>query len=335
MIQFCGNDPDILLEAGKLVEHQCDGIDLNLGCPQQIARKGFYGSFLLEEFDLLARIVKTMSTNLSVPVSCKIRLLPSLEKTIQLAKLLEANGCALLTVHGRTKEQNKRLVGSSDWNAIQKIKEAISIPVFANGGIGVREDVKRCMDATGVDGVMSSEAILENPGLCIPHEEMPSPTDIALTYLKYARLYPDTVKIVRSHLMKILYGVLEAHPEFRLRFMNHGHGDFIDIYENIIQELVSLHGPCNFPQCTTQQRLSGPWYDRHLKTNKQVYSECKDHPATVHSTERREEILQLREDRKSKRKASKHRHNERKKKMQVEHFSRTIQVTSESNSTVS
>jgi len=167
IVQLCGNDPAILLAAAQEI-CRIDGvcaIDLNLGCPQGIARKGKYGAFLLQHTELVVRIVFTLSQGLDKPVTCKIRLLPSFEETLSLCHALVAAGCSLLTVHGRTKEQNKHLVGMCDWEAIRRIKERMPIPVFANGGISDLEDVLKCIEATGVDGVMSSEALLENPGL--------------------------------------------------------------------------------------------------------------------------------------------------------------------------
>ncbi len=82
-----------------------------------------------------------MSTELKVPITCKVRLLPDIKQSIALCKGLERHGCSLLTVHGRTKEQNKERVGSCDWEAIKQIKEAMDIPVVANGGIYWHEDV--------------------------------------------------------------------------------------------------------------------------------------------------------------------------------------------------
>ena len=82
-----------------------------------------------------------------------------------LAKGLEAAGCALLVVHGRTRHEMKGTIADCDWAAIGRIKDALSIPVFANGGIMNAADVERCIEQSGTDGVMSSEGILENPGL--------------------------------------------------------------------------------------------------------------------------------------------------------------------------
>ena len=121
--QFCGNDPEVLLAAGKMVQHMCDAVDLNLGCPQDIARRGRYGSFLLEETELITSIVRTLHEGLDIPVTCKIRCLPTLEATIALALALQDAGCQMLTVHGRTKEENKVViaVGYQSFGPIEKI----------------------------------------------------------------------------------------------------------------------------------------------------------------------------------------------------------------------
>ena len=90
----------MLLAATKYVDTQVDAVDINLGCPQGIAKKGNYGSFLLTNPDLIVRMVKTLHENLACPVTCKIRCLPNEDDTIALCKRIEEAGCSMLTVHG-------------------------------------------------------------------------------------------------------------------------------------------------------------------------------------------------------------------------------------------
>lgn len=119
--QFCGNDPGQILQAAKMLESHCDAVDINLGCPQDIAKRGRYGAFLQDDWDLIYRISKSLShiisvtssllsvntlhVNLSIPVTAKFRVFPTVEKTVEYAKMLEKAGAQILTCHGRTREQ--------------------------------------------------------------------------------------------------------------------------------------------------------------------------------------------------------------------------------------
>lgn len=171
VVQIAGHDPEMMLAAAKLVEDHCDAIDINLGCPQGIAKRGLYGAFLMEELELLDRIVRTLVAGLKIPVFCKSRIYRNnYEQTIQLYETLYNAGASALTIHGRTRDQKGHLVGCCDWDTIAKIKEHFSkkdipIPIIANGGIENMDDVEQCIEHTKVDAVMSSEAILENPAI--------------------------------------------------------------------------------------------------------------------------------------------------------------------------
>jgi len=225
VVQFAGHDADVLLEAATYVEHMCDAVDLNLGCPQAIAKRGRYGSYLLEEEDLVISIVQSLSSQLSVPVTCKIRLFrDDFPRTLRLCKRLEEAGCAMLTVHGRTRYQNKQTVGACDFEKIGAVKAALRIPVIANGGIGTRDDVLRCLRETGVDGVMSSEAALENPALfCGNIDSSGTYIDqnrLALEYLELAEQHlpgsdSGTPKCVKAHMFKLVYAGLQDHVDLR------------------------------------------------------------------------------------------------------------------------
>ncbi|XP_071075533.1 tRNA-dihydrouridine(16/17) synthase [NAD(P)(+)]-like isoform X3 [Desmodus rotundus] len=83
IVQFCANNPEVFVQAGLLAQDCCDAIDLNLGCPQMIAKRGHYGAFLQEEWDLLQRMIQLAHEKLSVPVTCKIRVFPEIDKTVR------------------------------------------------------------------------------------------------------------------------------------------------------------------------------------------------------------------------------------------------------------
>lgn len=204
-MQFCGHDPEILLKAAKLVEGKVEGIDLNLGCPQGIAKRGNYGSFLLDNTELVLKILGYLANNITNSVvTCKIRLFPDLNKTYQLVKDIEKSGVKVLTVHGRTKTQKSQNTSSCNWDAIKNIKELIKIPLISNGGIETYEDVKKCLEYTKADAVMSSEALLENPSL-FDYGKNHNVDDLALELIEISEKLNSDIDMLRSHLFKMMY----------------------------------------------------------------------------------------------------------------------------------
>ncbi|CAN6482348.1 unnamed protein product [Victoria cruziana] len=225
-VQFCANDPDILLEAARHVEHDCDYVDINLGCPQRIARRGNYGAFLMDNLSLVKTLVQKLSSNLDVPVSCKIRIFPRLEDTLAYAKMLEEAGCSLLAVHGRTRDQKDGKKVRADWDAIKVVKTAIHIPVLANGNVRHLDDVNTCLELTGVDGVLSAEAVLENPALFAGYrtaewkengveEGELNQAELVVEYLKMCEKHPVPWRMIRSHVHKMLGDWFRIHPDIR------------------------------------------------------------------------------------------------------------------------
>ncbi|CAE8650971.1 unnamed protein product [Polarella glacialis] len=230
IVQFAGHDPLTLLAAAKYVEHMCDAVDINLGCPQGIAKRGRYGAFLLEEEDLVVEIVRTLAAGLQVPVTCKIRLFrDDLPRTLRLCERLQAAGCAMLTVHGRTRYQNKDTTGSCDFDGIAAVKAAMILPVIANGGTATFDDVQHILQETRADGVMSSEAALENPALfCGNRDALGNYVDqnrLTREYLELAEQHLPSAKTgrkagacascVKGHLFKLLFAGLTDYPELR------------------------------------------------------------------------------------------------------------------------
>ncbi|KAF2120281.1 hypothetical protein BDV96DRAFT_642121 [Lophiotrema nucula] len=164
-VQFCSNDPDDFLNAAKHVAPFCDAVDLNLGCPQGIARRGNYGAFLQEKQPLIGRMVRKLHEELDVPVTAKMRVLETKEKTLEYAKVLLDAGASIITVHGRRREQKGHNTGLADWSFLRYLRENLpkETVIFANGNILQHEDIAKCLEETGADAVMSAEGNLHDP----------------------------------------------------------------------------------------------------------------------------------------------------------------------------
>ena len=140
-------------------------IDINMGCPvRKIARKGG-GSGLIQDPDLARRIVGAVVDAVEIPVTVKTRLgwCGSDADPVQWCRHLEEAGAQLLTLHGRTREQ--RFKGDADWAAIAAVKQALSIPLIANGDINSPDDALRCLQQTGAAGVMVGRGTMGAPWL--------------------------------------------------------------------------------------------------------------------------------------------------------------------------
>mmetsp|Transcript_97058 Transcript_97058/g.302661 ORF Transcript_97058/g.302661 Transcript_97058/m.302661 type:complete len:370 (-) Transcript_97058:59-1168(-) len=284
VVQFAGHDGATLLQAARYVEHMCDAVDLNLGCPQGIARRGRYGAYLLEEEDLVVELVRTLSSGLMVPVTCKIRLFRNdLPRTLRLCYRLQEAGCAMLTVHGRSRFQNKQTTGECDWRAIATIKEALTIPVISNGGIATLDDVHRCLEATGADGVMSSEAALENPALFCGNRDADGnyvdQNRLAHEYLDLVERYPPPgssrdgcPKCVKAHLFKLLFAGLQEHTDLRDRV---GAAKSLAEYRAVCTELEARGWTQPMPHHDQLHRHERSWYYRH-----RVGAACDDEEGT-------------------------------------------------------
>ena len=265
VVQFCGHDPQALLAAAQAVQDKCDAVDLNLGCPQAIARKGRYGAYLLEEQELVLEIVRTMSAGLRIPVTVKIRLLGDREATIDYAKRIVAAGASALTVHGRTKEMKGQAVGSPDWPMVRRVRAALGVPVIANGGVGSREAVGACLEATGADAVMTSELSLAWPGVFQPVGAPRVPVDdVVAKYLGFVEATKHLVytphKPCRAHLFKLLFAGLTLHPDLRERL---GSASEVAEMAAVAAELAGRGWEAEVAARHPDGWLLGGWYWRH------------------------------------------------------------------------
>lgn len=162
-IQVYGNSADTILKAAQyLRETGPDAIDINMGCPNRsIAGRGA-GAGLMRTPIKAARIIKTLSDSLDIPVTAKIRLgWKDCQNGMLLSQIIESFGGSLVAVHARSKEQGHE--GKPDLSALALIKESLDIPVLGNGGIRSTNDIQSMMSATGCDGVMIGRGAVLNP----------------------------------------------------------------------------------------------------------------------------------------------------------------------------
>lgn len=162
--QIFDDEPERLVKAAhRLRERQPDIIDVNMGCSARCVSGRGAGAGLLRTPEKIARIFSVLSRELDIPITGKIRLGwdATSRNYLEIARIIEDNGGALIAVHARTKEQG--YTGEVDWNAIGEIKQAVHIPVLGNGDVMTVADIDRIKAQTGCDGVMIGRAAIGNP----------------------------------------------------------------------------------------------------------------------------------------------------------------------------
>ena len=195
VFQLFDDDPERLIRSACILEERCrpDIFDVNMGCSaRQVSNRGA-GAGLLRHPEKIRAIVTGLTERLTVPVTVKIRLGwdSGSINYLEIGKLAQDCGAAMVTLHARTREQ--QYGGHADWSAIAALKAELNIPVVGNGDVMTLRDAERMMRETGCDAVMIGRAMLKNPWIFAGYDFEDVPEDlfreICLKHLRYNREY--------------------------------------------------------------------------------------------------------------------------------------------------
>ena len=232
-VQIAGGDPQMLAEAARRnVEMGAQIIDINMGCPAKKVCNKAAGSALLKDEQLVSAILQAVVAAVDVPVTLKIRTgWDRADKNgLTVAKIAEQSGISALAVHGRTRAD--LYTGEAEYDTIAAIKQAVTLPVFANGDIDSPQKARQVLDATGADGLLIGRAAQGRPWIFreIDHylatgTQLPAPSLLEVEGILLEHLaalhafYGDVmgVRIARKHVGWYL-ATLPGAREFRAQF---------------------------------------------------------------------------------------------------------------------
>jgi tRNA-dihydrouridine synthase 2 len=214
ILQLGTGDPDLALQAARHVYEDVDGIDVNMGCPKKFSISGGMGSVLLKDVDRACRIIRALSQHIPRPISAKIRLLETVEETVQFVRSLIAAGANAICIHARHVGDASQSPAKWDFfiQVLQQLKSNNSngskVPIVLNGDLYTRNDIESMKERSGVDGIMLARPALYNTSLFASRStnkmSMSTKREVIQVYLQQALLYQSHYKNVKYILCEML-----------------------------------------------------------------------------------------------------------------------------------
>lgn len=225
-LQMLGDEPEQILNAAFQIvpEVKPDIIDINLGCQSKNVTSRGAGAALMRTPEIIAAIFHQMTRHFDIPITGKIRLGWDNEQLnyLEVAKIIQDNGGAMVAVHGRTRKQAYR--GRARWEPIREIKNALQIPVIGNGDVRTTADIDDIKQMTGCDAVMIGRAAVGNPWIFSYMDRKEVPVALAretilthfgdmlefygergvITFRKYIKAYLKPYNLPRETLLALL-----------------------------------------------------------------------------------------------------------------------------------
>jgi tRNA-dihydrouridine synthase B len=270
-VQIAGCDPALMAEAARINEDLgADIIDINFGCPAKKIVNSYAGSAMMRDMDTALKILESVVKSVNIPVTLKMRTGwdQQSRNAPEMAKHAENIGIQMLTVHGRTRCDFYR--GKSDWGFIQQVKNAVNIPVIANGDITDIDSAKTALWESGADGIMIGRATYGKPWLVqqITDQLMgrtPKTIDLQELFTVIQRHFDDIlqhygaqhgIRIARKHLGWYSKGLFDS-AQFRSKINRMSDEQEIRTYlHDYFTEAIAYHTKKQNEQHEQQSELS-------------------------------------------------------------------------------